>query len=284
VGKELIAVRYRTAALVAVVASVAATLAPGAPASADVKGGKGVTLSMTQPATFISGGAAGELSVTASSTDQRRPGCRKVRWTLVVQVQGVRLDQVRVKRLEGAGDFPVLVQAAGDTARITDQRFDTGSLCGDKTDTAAYAIAVTGGTGALAFRSEPHDAAGRLLSTATSESTVVRDDAAAPPPPSASAAPSSTAGPSPSAEPSPSESDDAVAPPAAPPVTTPPATALIPAGVKDHSPSLLGPGLIVGGLLVLFGVGLLLRVRRRSRRDPRGTPGFPPASFHPTYR
>jgi hypothetical protein len=274
----MIAVRYRTAALVAtVLAPAAATLALSAPASADVKG---VTLKVTQPATFVAGGPAGTLSVTAA-TDGKKPGCRKVRWTLEVRVQGLQLNQVRVQRLEGDGDFPVDVQASGDTARIVDRRFDTGSLCSDKTDTAAYAIAITGGHGSIAFRSEPHDAAGRLLSTATSQSAVEGTEAVAPPP-AGTASPS----PSPSAGPSPSESDaGAIVPAEVPPSAILPAPAVIPAAqVKDRSPSLLGPGLIIGGLLVLLGVGLLFRMRRRSRRDPRGTAGFPPTSFYPTYR
>ncbi len=273
--------RYRTAALVAtVLASAAATLALSAPASAGVKG---VALRMTQPAAFVADGPAGTLSVTAA-TDGKKPGCRKVRWTLVVRVQGLALNQVRVQRLEGDGDFPVDVQASGDTARIVDRQFDTGSLCPDKTDTAAYAIAITGGQGAIAFRSEPHDAAGRLLSTATSQSTVEGADAGTVPP-AGTADPSPSSSPSPSAAPSPSESDPAaIVPPENPPTATLPAPAVIPAAVKDHSPSLLGPGLVIGGLLVLLGVGLLLRMRRRSRRDPRGTAGFPPTSFYPTYR
>ncbi len=268
--------RYRTAALVAtILAPAAATLALSGPASADVKG---VTLKMTQPETLVAGGPAGTLSVTAA-TDGTKPGCRKVRWTLVIRVQGVQLDQVQIQRLEGDGDFPVDVQASGDTARITDRRFDTGSLCSDKTDTAAYAIAVTGGQGSIAFRSEPRDAANRLLSSATSQSTVSR--AAAVAPPAVATGPS----PSPSASPSPSESDAAAIVPAEdPPTATLPAPAVIPAAVKDRSPSLLGPGLVIGGLLVLIGVGLLFRMRRRAKRDPRGTAGFPPTSFYPTYR
>lgn len=263
--------RYRIAALVAsLLATAAATLAMSPPALAAAKD---VQLKLTQPSTFVAGGNPGTFSATAS-TDGSRPGCRKVRWVLVIRVQGVQLNQVRVTRLEGPGEFPVNVQTAGDTARIVDQQLDTGSLCPSKTATAAYAIAITGsGTGAIAFRSEPRDAAGRLLSTATSESTISKKQAVAPLPPSPSASPS----------PSPSESDAAVAPPVDPPPTTAPAlAALTPAAgkTKDNSPSLLGPGLIIGGLLVFAGVAILLRLRLRSRGRPRG---LPPTSFYPTY-
>lgn len=264
--------RYRIAALVAsLLAMAAATLAMSPPASAAARD---VRLKLTQPSAFVAGGDPGTFSATAS-TDGSRQGCRKVRWVLVIRVQGVQLNQVRVTRLEGPGEFPVNVQTAGDTARIVDQQLDTGSLCPSKTATAAYAIAVTGsGTGAIAFRSEPRDAAGRLLATATSESTISKKQAVAPPPP-----PSPSAGPSPS----PSESDAAIAPPVDPPATTPPAlAALTPAAgkAKDNSPSLLGPGLIIGGLLVFAGVAILLRLRLRNRGRARG---LPPTSFYPTY-
>jgi hypothetical protein len=278
VRKELIAVRYRTAALVtSLLAAATATLPPSGPASADVPG---ITLEMTQPGTFVSGGSPGTLRVVASDNGER-PGCHRVRWTLVVRAQGVPLSRLRVTRFED-GPFPVSVQTNGDSARIVDQRFDGGILCRGRTVTATYAIAVTGGEGAVAFRSEPRDAAGRVLSTATSESSIVRKakKASLPPSPGPSAPASASARPSPS----PSESDDAaVAPPADPPAITPPVAELAPAARKDHSPSLLGPGLIVGGLLVFLGVGLLLRLRMRSRRGGGSRRGLPPTSFHPTY-
>lgn len=280
--------RYRTAAVVAgILASATATLALSSPASA---GPKEVRLKVTQPATFVAGGPPGTLTATAF-TDGSRPGCRKLRWSLVLRVQGVALNQVRVKRIEGAGDFPVAVQAGGNAARITDRKFDTGSLCADKTNTAQYAIAITGsGTGAIAFEIEPLDAAGRILATTASQSTV----GARPAPPVASP------------DPSPSRSEAAVAAPAPAGTdtaeTTPPAAAALeptagpaagpaagsvlePAAgkAKGNSPSLLGPGLIIGGLLVFVGVGLLLRLQLRNRRNPARERDLPPTSFYPTY-
>jgi hypothetical protein len=275
----LIAVRYRAAALVTTLTATAlATLAWSAPASADVAG---VQLRMTEPQAFTAGGDPGTVTVVASSTGER-PGCRKVRWSLTVRVQGVRLDQVRVRRIEGAAAFPVSVQAGRDSARIVDQRFDPGKLCPGRTVTATYAVAFTGGAGAVAFTSEPRDGAGRLLSTATAQSTVVPGEATAstaPTEPPASPSPSPSAS-DPDPSPSPSVSDDAgLAPPVDLPATTPPAVAPAAAGHRDNSPSLLVPGLVVGGMLVFLGVGLLMRLRMRSRRAGRGAPGLPPTSF-----
>ena len=56
--------------------------------------------------------------------------------------------------------------------------------------------------------------------------------------------------------------------------------------VKDCSmfdgevPSLLGPGLIVGAVLVFLGVGLLLRLRLRGRKLD--APAMP-SRFHPSH-
>jgi uncharacterized membrane protein len=74
--------------------------------------------------------------------------------------------------------------------------------------------------------------------------------------------------------------DGDTAAPAAPPV----AAAEIPqsqASANARTPSLLGPGLIVGGILVFLGVALLLRMRLRNQRQ-RHLAGLTPTSFYPS--
>src|SRR4051794_27337819 len=112
----MIAVRHRIAALISTVLALAtATSALPAPASAAVAG---IRITMTQPSTFRAGEDADAGTVTAVvSSSENRSGCRRVRWSLRLRVQGVRLDQVRVNRLEGATAFPVRVQTEGDSAR-----------------------------------------------------------------------------------------------------------------------------------------------------------------------
>ena len=56
-------------------------------------------------------------------------------------------------------------------------------------------------------------------------------------------------------------------------------TAVPTSGNGSGTPSLLGAGLIVGGILVFLGVGLLLRLRLRNRNPKHG--GQLPTSFYP---
>lgn len=57
------------------------------------------------PARFTAGEQVRTVSAVVSRTD-RRGGCVKVRWSMVLSVQGLRLDQVKMDRVEEAGDFP----------------------------------------------------------------------------------------------------------------------------------------------------------------------------------
>src|SRR6188768_2984362 len=103
----MIAVRHRAAALlVGILAIAAATLALPSPARAAVEGFK-VTITEL-PDEFEAGAKARTVEVVASTDNQGR--CRKVRWSMVLKVDGVDLDQVKVSRVEEDGDFPLRVQ------------------------------------------------------------------------------------------------------------------------------------------------------------------------------
>ncbi|MEV4702135.1 hypothetical protein [Actinoplanes sp. NPDC049316] len=255
-------------------AAAAAALALPGPASA-VEPGFAVRITEL-PATFGAGAESRTLTVVAS-TDRVR--CQKVRWSLVLRVEGSTLDQVEVDRVEESGAFPVRVQSNGDTARITDVNLDPGQLCRGRTVTARYRIAFDdeAGTGRVQFQPQAFDAAGTLLQQSSGQSPVVGQQPAATESPAGEAEPTPTPGETrdsgdasidgggeATATPEPAESDDIGA---------------VPASATGDGPSLLGPGLIVGAVLVFLGVALLLRLRMRTR----GTPGHGamPTGFHP---
>lgn len=257
--------RHRAALLSTLLAVAAAPLALPGQASAVVPG---FEVSITElPDTFTAGGRARTVTMVAESEQNR---CVKIRWSLSLEADGVDLDDVRFARIEEDGDFPVRVQVDGDTARITDQQLDPGQLCRNQTVTARYQIEIDdeATSGQLAFRAQAFNAGGTLLEESTSSSQVVgqeRESAEATPSPSESSAePEDSADDEQTAEPEPAESEDDIA--------------AVPTSGAG-TPSLLGPGLIVGGILVFLGVGLLLRLRMRTR-DAKQTPL--PSGFYST--
>ncbi|RZU48633.1 hypothetical protein EV385_0350 [Krasilnikovia cinnamomea] len=268
--------RHRAALLLAVpvVAAAAAFLVlPSAASAAPGPGGAEVRITEA-PRTLDAGEDAD--TVTAVVTTDRGGRCRKVRWSAVLRAEGPSLDQVRVQRIEDDGDFAVQVQAAGDAARLTDVQFDPGELCRGKTVTARYRIAVDEDApqGRITLEVQAFEGGVRALGAAVTTATVQGEGAQPEPSESEEAEPS----------PSPDESDDtggaAVGDTTEPSGRNPGAAAPAAdnaASSSDGSSGLLGPGLIVGALLVFAGVGLLLRLRTRNRaaRHPM------PTSFYP---
>ena len=255
--------RHRAALLSAILAVAAATLVlPGRAGAVE----PGFRVDITEvPATFAAGDGARTVTVVASSEQAR---CQKVRWSMLITVDGPGLDEVEVARVEDDGDFPVQVQnAGGGTARITDVRLDPGQLCRGRTVTARYQIGLDddADSGRISFRAQAFNAGRTLLQEASSRSRV---QGAEPEPEKTSKSPSPEASPSPSeSSPEPEESadDEETAEPG--PAKTQDNVAAVPAsGAGGGTPSLLGAGLIVGGVLVFLGVGLLLRLRLRGRR------------------
>ncbi|BFU44108.1 hypothetical protein [Krasilnikovia sp. MM14-A1004] len=263
--------RHRAALLSAVPAVTAAaaflalpTAASAAPGPGPGRGGEAEVRITEAPQTLTAGEDA--RTVTAVVTTDRGGGCRKVRWSAVLRAEGLRLDQVRVQRIEDDGDFPVQVQSAGDAARLTDVQFDPGELCRGKTVTARYRVAVDEDApqGRVTLEVQAFDVGVRPLGAAVTTAAVQGGEADPEPSGSEDASPS----------PAPDESDDPGAGAADGDTTDPsasnPAAAAPPANnaassSSDGSSGLLGPGLIVGALLVFAGVGLLLRLRTRNR-------------------
>ncbi|WP_422774834.1 hypothetical protein ACN28C_28380 [Plantactinospora sp. WMMC1484] len=150
---------------------------PAVPAEA----APGFDTAITQlPGRFVAG--RGAETVTAVVSTSLGGGCRKVRWSLVLRTEGLRLDQIGVDRVEQTGTFPTEVRGEGGGARLTDRELDPGTLCRNRTVTAQYRLAVDAAAagGRVVLTVEAFDAEGRLLDRqgATREVVGGRDVAA----------------------------------------------------------------------------------------------------------
>jgi hypothetical protein len=268
----MIAVRHRTALLSAVLAVAAAVLVLPSPAHAVLPG---FDVALTQvPDAFVAGQEP--RSVTAVIATDTAGRCQKVRWSMLLRVfDGPTLDDVKITRIEDGGEFLVRSQVQGDTARLTDVQVDPGELCPGRTVTARYDMSFddSAPAGRVSFEVQAFTTTGVLLQQAA---TTTRVDGRAAPTPTAEPSPSGSdaagAGAGGDASDEPSESA------AAPAVTAPSDVAANAAAAEGGIPSLLGPGLIVGALFVLLGVGILLRLRLRAKAS--AAPAMP-TSFYP---
>lgn len=221
------------------------------------------------PGTFAAG-AQPELVTVVAATQRTGSQCLKVRWSLVMQVEDLDIDQVRVDRVEDTGAFPLSVRTDGDRARLTDVQLDPGTLCPDRTVSARYRISFSDEveTGRVSLLAEAYDANEQLLERATATRQVVAADDRV--------------------QPSPSQSEDGADSPvgeSAPLPTDPPTGGDSPAASADAErtsnslplrpvntgadPALL-VGVVVGAVLIFLGVGLLLRLRRKANAGPDG--------------
>lgn len=231
---------------------VTGTVVTAAPASA----AQGVTVRITEvEGRFEAGAAPAQLTVVAT---KRTRECIKVRWSLVVRVQDLSLDQITIDRREEDGSFPVDFQASGAEGRLTDERLDPGTLCRNRTVTARYTIAfdddATGGR--VTLRAEAYDARNEALESDTVTRNVQGDAAPSP-------------SPSPTPEAAAEATEEAEAPIAGGGIGEP----INPAANTGGS-GLLPVGLAVGGMMVFLGLTLLLRARRKiARAQTVGRPG-----------
>ncbi|SCL31526.1 hypothetical protein GA0070616_4278 [Micromonospora nigra] len=222
------------------------------------------------PDEFTAGDRVETVSAVVSRTD--RGGCVKVRWSMVLRVENMRLDQVKVDRVEETGSFPLEIRTEGDAARLTDRQLDPGTLCPGRTVTATYRMAFAEDVvrGRVTLAAEAYDANLRLLSRQTATRSVVgvaRPTTAAPPP---------TVEPVPTQEPVPTEDPDD---PAAEEDPEPTEAAGAPAAGTAGAPvaqsggfGLTHAAFLLGGLLLFLGVGLLLRLRQLTQPADGGAP------------
>jgi hypothetical protein len=281
----MIAVRHRTALLSTILAVATAVLALPSPASAALAG---FQVRLSAPDAFKAGANPRPIEAVVSTDTARR--CQKVRWSMLLRVaDGVTFDDVKVTRIENGAEFPLLSQINGDTARLTDEQFDPGQLCRNSTVTARYDISFDANAprGQIAYEVQALNANNVVLQQAAAAS-VVDGTGVATPTKTATPSPTPTdsgagAGADPTASDDPTASADVTDTPsdsaAAPAATSTDGTQANAAASQGGVPSLLGPGLIIGALFVFIGVGILLRLRMRTK-ESKGH--LPPTGFYPT--
>ncbi|MFF3852812.1 hypothetical protein [Micromonospora sp. NPDC002575] len=215
---------------------------------------------------------AGDGVQTVSAVVSRRDGgCVKVRWSMVLTVQGLRLDQVKMDRIEETGLFPLEIRTQGSTARLTDRQLDPGTLCPGRTVTARYRVAfaedVTRGRVTLA--AEAYDAQSRLLARQAATREVIGTQVEAAP---TSAAPTVEPSADPTDEPLEPAGVDEEAEPSEEAAEVPPAAS----GGRPVSSSggfgVVQAAFLLGALLLSLGVGLLLRLRHLTKTPDDGEP------------
>jgi hypothetical protein len=211
------------------------------------------------PDEFTAGDGVETLSAVVSRSDGG--GCVKVRWSMLLQVRGLRLDQVKVDRVEENGSFPLEIRTEGDVARLTDRELDPGLLCPGRTVTARYRVAFAEDVsrGQVSFAAEAYDQNLRLLARRSATREVVGEEAARPSP----TADGPTASPTPEAEPAPAESE-ATPSESAVAELPPPGAAGRPVASSGGF-GVVQAAFVLGGLLIFLGAGLLLRMRRLLR-------------------
>ncbi|MFC4105408.1 hypothetical protein [Micromonospora zhanjiangensis] len=212
------------------------------------------------PGRFTPGDRPATVTAVVSKQSGNANDCLKVRWSMVVRVEGLRLDQVGVDRIEDSGSFPFEVRIEGDAARLTDRQFDPGTLCRNQTVTARYQIAVAKEVtdGKITLEVQALDERSRVLARQSASREVISERAQ---PPAATAAPSAAPSPTESVEPAPTEEPSAEA------TVGPAAGTGGGTGRADRASASGGIGAVqiaflIGGLLVFLGAGLLLRLRR----------------------
>ncbi|MFF5181261.1 hypothetical protein ACFY2Q_24815 [Micromonospora sp. NPDC000316] len=219
------------------------------------------------PDKFTAGDRVRTLSAVVSRTD-RRGGCVKVRWSMVLSVQGIRLDQVKMDRVEETGDFPLEIRTDGDVARLTDRQLDPGTLCPGRTVTARYRVAfaedVTQGRVTLA--AEAYDANLRLLARQTATRSVVGVLGA----PSAKPTPTPTEPSAPASEPAEASSPEDEQVVDQPVDAAPPAAGASRPVAQSGGFGVVQAAFLLGALLLSLGLGLLLRLRHLTRAAPDG--------------
>ncbi|MFF5175819.1 hypothetical protein ACFY3U_24790 [Micromonospora sp. NPDC000089] len=264
IRSEAVMTVWRNALRVGAVLACVSATGLVAPAPASAAPGFATELSGL-PAEFS---AADQVRTLSAVVRRDGGGCVKVRWSMVLSVQGgLRLDQVKMDRVEDSGDFPTEIRTEGDVARLTDRQLDPGTLCPDRTVTARYRVAFAQDVtqGRLTLAAEAYDPRLRLLArqTATREVVGLLAPTSAPPEPTPSAEPAQ-----PSVEPTEeaaeaSPTEEAVA-------EVPPAATASRAASRGGGFGVVQAAFLLGGLLLFLGVGLLLRLRQLTRAADAG--------------
>ncbi|PZF97348.1 hypothetical protein [Micromonospora deserti] len=210
------------------------------------------------PDEFTAGDQVETVSAVVSRSDDDG-GCVKVRWSMVLRVQGLRLDQVKMDRVEENGSFPLEIRTDGDVARLTDRQLDPGTLCPDRTVTARYRLAFAEDVtrGRVTLEAEAYDPDLRLLARQTATRTVVGPNATEP-------AAEPTDPPAEPTEPA-IEGTDEAEPTDEPVAEVPPAAGAGRPVSQSGGFGVVQAAFLLGGLLLFLGAGLLMRLRQLTR-------------------
>jgi hypothetical protein len=249
--------RHRITALIgAVLAGAMVSAVWQSPAVADEPG---FSVTVEAPDEFTAGGNTKTITAVVTSQNQQ---CRKVRWALLVRT-AIAPEQIQVTRIEDDGEFAVTTSTENVTTRFLDEEVDPGLLCRGRTVTGRWQVSFAGpDADGVQFEAQAFDVRDRLLSTAGSAAEI-------------------EGGSPPSEEPEPSEEAEPAAPEEEADATEPPAAGRTDesenaeAALVSEETSLLGPGLIVGGVFVFLGLLLLLRIRVRAREARRRAQAIP---------
>lgn len=249
--------RHRITALSgAVVAGAVLSALPfAAPASADERG---FSVQVSSPDDFTVGRDAETLTAVVTSDNRR---CRKVRFVLLMQSR-IDAGQFRVTRVEEDGPFATTDRTQGTTTTFIDNELDPGTSCRGRTVTGRWQIAFEGpDDGDVRFEVRAFDEQNTLLTAGGTSAAVGGGQE---PEPEPEPEPSESE----SESPEPEESDETTAP--ADEETEPPLAGDTSddteAALIANESSVLGPGLIAGGICVFLGVMILLRLRTRARQ------------------
>ncbi|MDG4785934.1 hypothetical protein O7626_08340 [Micromonospora sp. WMMD1102] len=241
------------------------------------------------PGRFVAG--AGAETITAVISTNRDDGCRKVRWSLVLRADGLRLDQVGIDRIEQNGVVGMEVRGANGGARLTDRELDPGTLCRNRTVTAQYRLAVDAAVtdGRIELTVEAFDAQSRLLDAASATREVVSERSGGPASRRRAPTPSQQARPTPTEAVRPTEPVDGDAPVLAEGTDGAGAADGGSGGGEAAAADRGGAGLTLlgfgfGALLLFLGAGLLLRLHFRNRFPEPATATSPSRRSRPAVR
>lgn len=244
---------------------------------------RGVSVEITElPDKFVAGARPVTVTVVASKATGQE--CLKVRWSMVLQLDGLSLEQLQVDRVEENGSFPVDVVADGDTARVTDEQLDPGTLCRDSTVTARYQMNVANdvGKGQLTVLAEAYDANLQLLERDQATRSVVGDAEEQAGQPTES--PEATAEPDEGAAADPGDADGSADAAGGAAGDAPAADAAEQAAAGNDQNGLPLAWFLIGGLMVFLGLSLLFNLKWRRRMEDRiGAPAMAGAGPAPGF-
>ncbi|GGK24668.1 hypothetical protein GCM10010124_16500 [Pilimelia terevasa] len=206
------------------------------------------------PANLRAGGDTARMNATVRQQSGGPTDCQRIRWSMAVRTpSGLDPADIQVTRNENGTVVPLDQARVDDALRLTDQRVDDGQLCRGRSVTAGYAVTVPDASvrGLVTLTVEALDEQGQRLGANTTSISItggVVTPAGSQPADETGQVPADDGGQVPA---------DSAGAAAAPPVRS--ASAVLPGQLPFV-------WFVVGGLIMSFSTGLLVRMFRRRRR------------------